>query len=156
MSKSGPVDAKDHPVSVVSLYTSPGDQVGSGFGLCADFGAGAAKNVLADNHTTKSSVPSRRGSFKVEDDDPEVLLDIIRELVEETSAWDQGGIFMSPSFKRLLQEAGMPVLKSKSSGGQQGRSMADASRESATSGECNNAQVDLGIDFFRAGSFYDS
>ncbi|KAJ7228602.1 hypothetical protein GGX14DRAFT_413861 [Mycena pura] len=156
MSKNSkdPEGAKDRPVSVVSPYISLGDQAGSGFGLCADFGAGAAENVLADKHTTKSSVSSRRGSSKFEDDDPEVLLDIIRELVEETSAWDQGGIFMSPSFKRLLQESGMPVVKGKS-GGQQGPGMADASRDTVASGECNSAPVDFGIDFFRAESFYD-
>lgn len=73
-----------------------------------------------------------------DDDDPNILLGMIRELVEETSEWDSS-LFMDEGFKSLIQESKMSV-----------RAATDKGSHGIP--EERSAEVDLGLlglDIFR-------
>ncbi|KAJ7047340.1 hypothetical protein C8F04DRAFT_1058480 [Mycena alexandri] len=106
------MSAKDRQVSVHGSYASLGgtgraSDVGSGLGITR----GTSNNLVLKAKRRHSSISSPCPSI-VEEDDPGVLLGIIRELVEETSEWDPNSVFMSESFKNLLQESGMTPANS--------------------------------------------
>jgi hypothetical protein len=69
--------------------TSPGNHVG-------------ASQDRNDKRHTKATVT------KPYDEDPNTLLSLIRELVEETSEWD-ASLFMDDNFKSLIQNSGLSL-----------------------------------------------
>ncbi|KAF7355342.1 hypothetical protein MSAN_01450800 [Mycena sanguinolenta] len=74
--------------------------------------SGTSNSVPPKARTRRHSVSSHHAS-KFDDGDSNVSLEgIIRELVEETSEWDQSTVFMNQSFKNLLQESGITPTKS--------------------------------------------
>ncbi|KAJ6539377.1 hypothetical protein B0H19DRAFT_1240132 [Mycena capillaripes] len=118
-------------------------------------GVAKGTSIVPKANRWHSSISSGCAS-KIDEDDPNVLLGIIRELVEETSEWDPSGVFMNSSFKNLLQESGITPTKS-ARGGFVG---AEADTEHKSNGEqsTRSAEVDLGLlglDIFKSGSFYD-
>ncbi|KAJ7908334.1 hypothetical protein B0H13DRAFT_2017142 [Mycena leptocephala] len=156
---------KDRPMSVHSPYASPGgtmpvSDAGSSSGTYAGVAKGVSNNIIPKAKRRHSSVSSRYPS-KVEEDDPSVLLGIIRELVDETSEWDQSSVFMNQSFKNLLQDSGITPTKS----ARGGFVVAEANvenmfgfTESDSDQSTRSAEVDLGLlglDFFKRESFYD-
>ncbi|KAJ7507843.1 hypothetical protein B0H11DRAFT_1968907 [Mycena galericulata] len=102
------LDGMDRPLSVNNPYASldqlmRSGEVGSGSGSYGGVAKGGSTNVVP-NASRRYSVPSRHAS-KAEEDDPNILLGIIRELVEETNEWDPSSMFMSQNFKTLIQES---------------------------------------------------
>ncbi|KAJ6599037.1 hypothetical protein DFH09DRAFT_1356182 [Mycena vulgaris] len=164
LNKENP-DAMDRPISIHSPYTSLGVRVGElggGSGTYAGVAKGASNNIVPKAKRRHSSVSSHRAS-KVEEDDPSVLLGIIRELVEETSEWDPSSVFMSQNFKTLLQESGITATQS----AHRGFGLAEASKteesygfiESESDQSTRSAEVDLGLlglDMFSSESFFDA
>jgi hypothetical protein len=49
---------------------------------------------------------AKTSATQISDDDPNILLSIIRELVEETSEWD-ASLFMDDNFKSMIQNSGL-------------------------------------------------
>jgi hypothetical protein len=49
---------------------------------------------------------AKTSATKTSDNDPNILLSIIRELVEETSEWD-ASLFMDDNFKSMIQNSGL-------------------------------------------------
>ncbi|KAJ7936756.1 hypothetical protein B0H13DRAFT_1853178 [Mycena leptocephala] len=97
-----------------------------------------------------SSVSSCHTS-KIDDNDPNVLLGIIREPVEQTSQWDQSTISMNQSLKKALQDSGFTPSKSAGEG---------FSDTPVSNGECDSESVEverqlLGLDISKSESFYD-
>ncbi|KAK7061746.1 hypothetical protein R3P38DRAFT_2831314 [Favolaschia claudopus] len=76
-------------------------------------GLGFTKSASNSHSITRKGVSPRN---PVDDDDADELLEIIRELVEETNDWDQGTVFMNQSFKDLLQESGITPANSATGG----------------------------------------
>lgn len=152
-------DVKDRPVSMHSPYTSLGRpmrrEVGGGSGTYAG-AKGASSNVVPNAKRRHSSISSRHVSEE-EQDDPSVLLGIIRELVEETSEWDPGSVFMSQNFKTLLQESGMTSTKSLRGGFVVGETEESSGwTESEIDQSTRSAEVDLGLlglDMFQTDPF---
>ncbi|KAJ7068308.1 hypothetical protein C8F01DRAFT_1364673 [Mycena amicta] len=78
------------------------------------------------------------------DQPPDALLGIIRELIDETREWDPTSVFMSHSFKNLIQQSGLSV--------DGGLGVA----ESDSDHSIRSAEMDLallGIDFFGSEMF---
>ncbi|KAJ7938941.1 hypothetical protein B0H13DRAFT_1851113 [Mycena leptocephala] len=98
-----------------------------------------------------SSVSSCHTSKIDDNNDPNVLLGIIREPVEQTSQWDQSTISMNQSLKKALQDSGFTPSKSAGEG---------FSDTSVSNGECDSESVEverqlLGLDISKSESFYD-
>jgi hypothetical protein len=159
-------DVKDRPVSVYSPYSTSGamraGDAGGGSGSYAGVVRGASSNVISKAKRRHSSVSSRRSS-KVDEDDPCVLLGIIRELVEETSEWDPSSVFMSQNFKSLLQESGISATRSSSEGfGEADATIPEevpGSMQLESEQSTQSAEMDLGLlglDIFRDRSFFDA
>ncbi|KAJ7890771.1 hypothetical protein B0H13DRAFT_1887385 [Mycena leptocephala] len=149
---------KDRPMSVHSPYASPGgtmpvSDAGSSSGTYAGVAKGVSNNIIPKAQRRHSSVSSRYPS-KVEEDDPSVLLGIIRELVDETSEWDQSSVFMNQRFGHHANQERA-----------RGFVVAEANvenmfgfTESDSDQTTRSAEVDLGLlglDFFKRESFYD-
>ncbi|CAK5275630.1 unnamed protein product, partial [Mycena citricolor] len=98
------------------------------------------------------NVPSR-ATPKPDEDDPESLLGMIRELVEETSAWDTGTVFMSQNFKNLLAQPSAPHGRDlNAENSVQPSEPAFIESDSSRSTELDLAS--LGIEMINAESFY--
>ncbi|KAJ7179109.1 hypothetical protein C8R46DRAFT_1211718 [Mycena filopes] len=108
-------NVKYRPVSAHGSCASLGGtaRVGSGSGISGS--TASSNNVVLKAKRRHSSISSPCPSI-IEEDDPGVLLGIIRELVEETSEWDPSSVFMSQSFKNLLQGSGITPTKSTHAG----------------------------------------
>ncbi|KAJ7682772.1 hypothetical protein DFH06DRAFT_1162098 [Mycena polygramma] len=152
-------DSESRPMSVHSPYASSGGaiRVGESGSSGARIGAarGASDNVGPKARRRPASVSSCHAS-EVEEDDPNVLLGIIRELVEETSEWDQSGVFMNQSFKNLLQESGMSPANS--AHGDFVAEEAPITEFYESNQSSRSAEIDLGLlglDFFKSDSFFD-
>ncbi|KAJ7498891.1 hypothetical protein FB451DRAFT_1161533 [Mycena latifolia] len=153
-------DVKDRPVSIHSPYASLGGrsrvgELGSGSGTYAGAAKGSSNNTVLKAKRRHSSVSSRRAS-KVEEDDPGVLLRIIRELVEETNEWDPSRVFMSQNFKTMLQESGIKPTKSARGFGARRTEESSGFVESESDKSARSTEVDiglLGLDIFTSESF---
>ncbi|KAJ6515864.1 hypothetical protein C8R45DRAFT_957859 [Mycena sanguinolenta] len=116
-----------------------------------------SNSIVLKTRTWRQSVSSQHTS-KFDDDDSNVSLEgIIRELVEETSEWDQSTVFMNQSFKTLLQESGITPTRS-ARGSFVETNTVDAERRS--DGEQSPRPPDgdlelLGLDLFKSESFHD-
>ncbi|KAJ7095417.1 hypothetical protein B0H15DRAFT_829471 [Mycena belliarum] len=158
-------DARDRPASIHSLYASAGGRLG---GSELETGSGTYAGVIKGHNVgvlkarRRHSSISSRCSSTADEDDPSVLLGIIRELVEETSEWDPSNIFMSQNFKTLLQESGVRATSARG-----GSSTAEANRPDKPSGftssesnqSARSTEVDLGLlglDYFPSGSCNDA
>ncbi|KAJ7129636.1 hypothetical protein C8R44DRAFT_850748 [Mycena epipterygia] len=158
---------KDRPASIHSSYSALGgstrvNELGSGSGTYARVAKGVSSNCAPQAKRRHSSISSRRDS-NVEEDDPSVLLGIIRELVEETSEWDPSSVFISPNFKTMLQESGITSTKSSPQGFLVAEEPSKTEQsygfmESESDQSTRSAEVDLGLlglDIFRSESYYD-
>jgi hypothetical protein len=156
-------ELKDRPTSMQSPYVGGAlraSESGSASGTYAGVAKSASNMPAAQSKRRHSSVSSRRPS-KADEDDPGILLEIIRELVEETSEWDPNTIFMSQSFRSLLEDSGItPSISAQaeflaSEAGNTQDTSGFAESTSDLSGR--SAEVDLGLlglDIFRNESFY--
>ncbi|KAJ7180136.1 hypothetical protein C8R43DRAFT_1117463 [Mycena crocata] len=154
---------KDRPVSAQSPYTSldramRASEIGSGAsGTYVQIAKSTTKNLVPKAKRRHSSVSSP-GASKADEDDPSVLLGIIRELVEETSEWDPSTVFMSQNFKALLQESGIASTKSADRVAADVRSAEETSAFTSDQ-STQSTEIDvglLGLELFSSESFYDA
>ncbi|KAF8195859.1 hypothetical protein K438DRAFT_788043 [Mycena galopus ATCC 62051] len=146
--------------SAYSPCAAPGAALGqsdvkSSLETNAGIAKSASNSIVPNTRRRQNSVSSHHASG-MDDDDPDVLLGILRELVEETSDWDQSTVFMNQSFKNLLQETGITPTKSAREGFVEAEVVGPGKKPD--SGQSVRPDVNLellGLDFFRSESFYD-
>ncbi|KAL0070730.1 hypothetical protein AAF712_001951 [Marasmius tenuissimus] len=90
----------------------------------------------------ESSLGSRRVSKAAQDEAEEVMLEIIRDLVEETSGWDTS-LHMEDSFKSLIQNAGITPQNSLDDMGDGEVFLSDDLTK--TESVATRVQIDLGL-----------
>ncbi|KAJ7368335.1 hypothetical protein DFH08DRAFT_982138 [Mycena albidolilacea] len=120
--------------------------------------AQSASNGIFSKANRKHSTVSSPHASEVDDDDPSLLLEIIRELVEETSEWDPSTVFMNESFKTLLQESGITPTKSARDGFAEAQ-VANAEKKPDDDRSAGSENVDLellGLDIFESESPYNA
>jgi hypothetical protein len=120
--------------------------------------AQSASNGVFSRANRKQSTVSLPHDSEVDDDDPSLLLEIIRELVEETSEWDPSTVFMNESFKTLLQESGITPTKSARDGFAEAQ-VANAEKKPDDDRSAGSESVDLellGLDIFESESLYNA
>ena len=59
---------------------------------------------LESSPPTRSSPIPKRAKTVLQADDPDIILDLIRELARETSAWD-ASLFVDENFKALMDQS---------------------------------------------------
>ncbi|KAK1236614.1 hypothetical protein PQX77_000166 [Marasmius sp. AFHP31] len=89
-----------------------------------------------------SSLGSRRVSKAAQDEAEEVMLEIIRDLVEETSGWDTS-LHMEDSFKSLIQNAGITPQNSRDDLGDGEIILSDDLTK--TTSVATRVEIDLGL-----------
>ncbi|RDB22737.1 hypothetical protein Hypma_010148 [Hypsizygus marmoreus] len=101
--------------------------------------------------TRQSRTNRRHNSIASESEDPNLILGIIRELVEETRDWD-GSLFKDKDFKSMVQNSRLPSFKGGQAQGK-ARQQASAGRNGDSITKDESAELDLsllGVDIFRS------
>lgn len=112
---------------------------------------GGVHDFSATEPEARRDCARKRQNSAADDNDPDILLGIIRELVEETREWD-GSLFMDKNFKSMMQNSQL----SSSDGANACKSLAsnDYQRhEGEGITEDESAEFDLsllGLDIFRS------
>lgn len=143
------VDVKERPVSVGSPYAHLGIGLPGGHARQED---DLHIYSYPKSRRRHSSVSSRCSSNQAEED-PNILLGIIRELVEETASWDSGEMFMDKNFENMIRTSKIETR------GKFEEDVADSSASASRSfeglSEGRSAEIDLallGLDIFKNNS----
>lgn len=104
------IRTKDRPTSSISTYSHlgleyPHSRSGTGGeSESEEYPSGSARGGAKSAINRIRSNGSERRVSKTGDDDPNVLLGIIRELVEETNEWDSS-LFVDENFKAMIESS---------------------------------------------------
>ncbi|KAF9457012.1 hypothetical protein BDZ94DRAFT_1326575 [Collybia nuda] len=129
VTKASPFDQPSSHASLsmnsplMGLFIVPEDKVDSSIRVIA----------VADEEWKNQGCRGTRRSAQVEDEDPNIILQIIRELVEETNDWD-ASLFVDENFKTMIKGSGFPPSH---------RALGDP-KSAPTELLCNSSEVNLG------------